>query len=303
MKTFGIALIACFIGFFSGGFFYEADVMWFEEGFLFGFMGIMACYGLYHLRTLSLHELFLQDNPGVGLIRLALWGAVAWCVFTLTFFGDPSIEGIWYLYYLVLSVGAIITFGIGGAETFKVRLRVDVYERKNFGAAMFIAAFIFSTGLIWGGAMWGDLGPDALEYAGVFELLESYEEGTWITPWFFIMGWIILFLTMKLWFMREKNISGEILRRERRFQDGKAAALYCVACALPITDSVAGNYYGLYDSFVSFSVIAFPVLAGEMLRPPAGKLERDPNEGWFYLGTGVVAVLLSPVISTVLGFR
>ena len=295
--------IAFFIGVCSGGYLWEEDIAWFEQGFSFGFMATLGVWGWLHRRTSSLHHLYLRNNPGIGLVRLSVWAAMAWCVFTIVFFGSVKIVHIWYIFYLVIGYGVIHAFGFLGARAFGMRLRVDVYERKNFGAAMFIAAFVLATGMIYGGSMWGESTPESLEYGGIFMILPSYDDGWWIIPLFFIMGWSILFATMKLWFFREKSISGSEIRSSHCHADGRAAALYCLACAIPITDAVSGDYYGLADSIIGFSAIALPVLAHEVFRPSSVEQERDPQEPWLYVGFGFAAMLLSPIVSTLLGFR
>ena len=303
MQFIGWIMIGCLVGLFTGAFFWEEDVMWFEQGFTFGLFGTLCVWGFFQTRVGRLHPLFRVNNPGIGLVRLSFWVAVAWCLFVLIFFADPTITGIWFVYYLVMAVTFIYVFGLKASELFGVRLRVDVYERKNMAAAWLIAAFVLATGLIAGGSMWGEATPESYEYGAFFEILPSYEDGTWISPWFFLMGWAILFATMKLWFLREKAVSGQGLRQDRRLADGKAAALYCIGCAIVIADAVAGTYYGLADSFIGFAVIALPVLAHETLRPASHEQPRDPQEPWFYLAFGLVGMFLSPIISTLLGFR
>lgn len=301
---FAIWLIgAAIVGVFSGLFLYEADIAWFEQGFAFGAMATMGLWGWSHSRTESLHPLYLKSNPGAGLVRLALWLGMLWCIFTIFVFGSVKIVNIWYIFYLVIGYGVIQVFGLRAAETFGVRLRIDVYERKNFPAAIFISSFVLATAMIYGGSMWGESEPESLEYGGIFMILPSYDDGWWIIPWFFLMGWAILFLTMKLWFLREKSISGKGIRRDRSLADARAAALYCLGCAIPLTDAVAGDYYGLGDSFIGFAVIALPVLAHEVLRPSSEEAERDPQEPWLYVGFGFAAMIISPILSTLLGFR
>ena len=292
------------VGFVTALFLYEADIAWFEEGFAFGAMATLGLWGWFYGRTRRLHPLYLQDNPGPGLVRLAVWLAMAWCVFTIVFFGSERIVHIWYGYYLIIGFGVIMAFGIRGAESFGVRLRVDVFERKNFGAAMFIAAFTLSTGLIYGGSMWGESEASSFEHAApFFEILPSYEEGGWIIALFFLLGWTVLFLTMKLWFWREDDVSGKKIRRDRKIADARAAALYCLGCAIPITDAVTGDYHGLEDSLIGFSAIALPVLAHELFRPRSGDVERDPQEPWLYVVVGLAAAVATPFISSTLGFR
>lgn len=296
-------MIASVVGFCSAWFFWEADVAWLEQGFAFGFLATLALWGWWHANPRRLHHLYLRDNPGPGLIRASFWAAMIWCVFTVFVFGSEKIVNVWYIFYLVMALGVIKVFGLHGAQSFGVRLRVDVYERKNFAAAIFIAAFVLATGMIFGGSMWGESSPESLEYGGIFMALPSYDDGWWIIPLFFLMGWSILFATMKLWFFREKSVTGSGIRRDRSVADARAAALYCLACAIPITDAVAGNYYGLADSIIGFSAIALPVLAHEVFRPSSPEHERDPQEPWYYVAFGFAAMLMSPVLSSLLGFR
>lgn len=285
-----------FVGWYIG-------LWWLEEGIVFVAMAVACFLGYRHVSTSKLHPMFLRGNPGIGLIRVAIWASILWCVFTLEYFGSERIVGIWYAYYLVIAAGAIMSFGLLGARSFGLRLRVDVYERKNFAAAIFIAAFVVATGMIIGGSMWGESEPEALEYGWVFEFLPSYEEAGWIIWLFFLMGWGILFATMKLWFYREKDISGERIRRGRSVEDARAAALYCLGCAIPITDAVSGDYHGLGDSLLGFSLIALPVLAHEVLRPSSQQNDREAVEPWTYVAAGLAAVAVAPFLSEFLGFR
>ncbi len=302
MKFAGWFVAALCGGFFSALFFWEADVAWLEQGFTFGFMFVIGVWGWWHTRVFRLHHLYRRDNPGIGLVQLSVWVAMAWCVFTIFMFGSERIVHIWYGFYLIIGYGAIMLFGMAATRKFGLRMRIDVFERKNFAAAIVIAAFMLSTGMIYGGSMWGESDAQSLEYGGFFEVLPSYDDGWWIIMWFFLMGWVILFATMKLWFARERT-SGEKIRRDRSIDDARAAGLYCLGCAIPITDAVAGDYHGLADSFISFGVIAFPVLAHEFFRPRSSDAERNPNEPWLYIVFGIVAIVMSRPISTILGFR
>lgn len=302
-KFYETLFLALFVGFGTGYVLWSAEVAWFEQGFVIGGAATMAWWGWRYLSTSSLHPIYLRDNPGPGMAKAAVWLGLGWCVFTIAVFGSERIFGIWYFFYLLIGLGAIYAFGVKGAETFGVRIRPDVYERKNVGAAMFISAFTLATGLIYGGSMWGESDEAALEYGAIFEVLPSYEDGWWIIMLFFAMGWGILFITMKLWFWREKSVSGSDIRRNREVADGRAAALYCLGCAIPLTDAVSGDYHGLEDSLISFGVIALPVLAAEVVRPPAPEADRDPSEPWVYILAGIAAIALSPIISTTLGFR
>ncbi len=283
---------------------WEMDLTYLEEGFVFGLMAAGAFTGWYHARSAKLHPLYLRDNAGPGVIRVAIWVSMIWIAFTLMAFGAARITLPWLIYYWIIGLGCTYVFGILGAKFLGFRLRVDAYERNNGAAALFIGAFILSTGLIYGGSVWGESTPESFEQpAAIFELLPSYEEGGWIIGLFFLLGWSILYFVMELWFARESNRGVAAIRRDRSVQDGKAAALYCLGCAIPLTSAVAGDYHGLYDSLISFSAIALPVLAGEVLRPATATEERDPQEPYIYLGVGIAAAIMSPLISSIIGFR
>lgn len=307
-KFFDWFVMALMVGVCSAFFLWYADVAWLEQGFTFGAAATMGLWGWKYTNSSNLHPLYLRDNPGPGLIRFAVWAGMLWCIFTIMVFGSERIVGVWHLFYLIIGFGAIQVFGVKGAETFGVRVRPDVFERKNWGAAMFIAAFVLSTGMIYGGSMWGEseqatLQADLEKYGGVFQTMPSYDDGWWIIMLFFLLGWSILFVTMKLWFLREKSVTGSGIRRDRLVEDGRAAALYCLGVAIPLTDAVSGDYYGIEDSLVGFSVIALPVMAHEFLRPPSAEAHRDPSEPWLYILIGIAATVLSPIISSTLGFR
>lgn len=305
--TAGWIMSGVFCGILAGAWFYEADIFWFEEGFTFGFLCIVALWGLWNSRIGSLHPLYWRGNHGIGLTRVAVWLSMLWCVFVLAFFGDETIRGIWTVFYLLMGYGAVKLFGQMAPARFGLRLRVDVYERRNMAAAWVIAGFTLATGMIAGGAMWGSVDDMALEYGWIFQFLPSYEDGWWITPWFFGMGWVILYITMWVWFRRERGESGEAfgasVRRVRNEADGRAAAVFCVACALPLTDAVAGDYHGFRDSLLGFAFVALPVLAHEVLRPRVASDGRNAVELWIYLALGTAAVILTPFLSAALGFR
>ncbi len=297
-----------FIGFMVGiGAIYagwELDLAWPEEAFVFGIMATGAFMGWFHTRWDSLHKLYLRDNPSPGIMRVAVFLSMGWITLTLLLFGSVRIQGIWYFYYWIIGLGCLYVFGVLGAQIIGLRLRVDAYERNNNAAGVFIGAFVLSTGLIYGGSVWGESNPESFQQpAPFFELLPSYEDGGWIIGLFFLLGWTILYFCMELWFARESSRGIKAIRRDRSLEDGKAAALYCLGCAIPLTTAVSGDYHGLYDSLLSFSAIALPVLAGEVLRPATSTEARDPQEPYIYLGIGIAAAIMSPLVSSIIGFR
>ncbi len=296
-------LVAGALAFFIVPFAWEADIAWAEESLAFCLMVSGAFMGWWGTRPGKLHSLYLQDNAGPGLIKAAVWISFFWIAFTLFFFGADRITLLWYWYYLLIGLGCVYVFGIYGTRWLGFEPRRHAYLNNNTGAGLVIAAFMLSTGLIYGGSVWGESEPESFEaFAGPFESLPSYEEGGWIIALFFLLGWIILFLVMKIWFLRNGDLKRRILRGYS-LDSAKAASLYCLGCAIPLTSAVAGDYHGLGDSLIGFSAIALPVLAGEIVRPLTASSVEAPRQPWLYLATGIAAAIASPIASTLLGFR
>lgn len=297
----GMAMVALFVGIVTAAIFYEADVFWQDTGFVFGVSIVVCFWGLRRSRVGRLHHLYLQGNAAIGMARLGVIGSVLWCGYVLFNHADPTITGIWTVLYAVMAFAAIKLFGQYGAERFGPRLRFDIYERKNLAAGTYVGAFTFSTGLIFGGAMWGSMEGDSLEYGWLFSLLPGYEDGWWITPWFFIMGWLILFFTMRYWFRREYGDFRTRVVRERNLEDARAASYFCIACAITIAYAVQGDYLGFWDSLIGFSVIALPILAHELLRPGSPDAHRRKGEGWIYIIMAIIGIIVAPWLGRLVG--
>ncbi len=297
----GLAMGAIFVGFFTAVIFYEADVFWPDTGLVFGAALVVCLWGLWRSQVTSLHVIYLHNNAAIGMARLGVIGSVLWCGYVLLFHADPTITGIWTVLYAAMAFAAIKLFGQYAAESFGPRLRVDAYERKNLAAGTWLGAFTFSTGLIFGGAMWGSMEGEALEYGWLFSFLPGYEDGWWITPWFFIMGWLILYLTMRFWFRRERTDFRTRVVRERNLEDARAASYFCIACAITIAYAVQGDYVGFRDSLVGFSVIALPILAHELLRPGSPDAHRRKGEGWIYIVMAIVGIITIPWLGRLVG--
>ncbi len=294
------SLIACI---FTVPFAWETDLAWIEESAAFTFMAVAALMGWYESHSRSLHGLYLKNNPAPGLVRAAVLIGTAWIAFTLFFFGSDRITFIWYFYYLIIGVGCIYLFGMMAMRSLGFDLRTLAYLRRNRGAALIISAFMLSTGLIYGGSVWGESEPESFEaFAGPFEVLPSYEEGGWIIALFFVLGWVILYAVMAIFFARHKDLKQRIIRGHDE-KVAEAVAFYCLGCAIPITSAVAGDYHGLADSLTGFSALALPVLAGEIVRPITSTSADESPQSWLYLATGLAAAIFSPIASSLLGFR
>jgi len=296
-----LAVMAMIFGVMSSILFYETDVFWQDTGFFFGLSLAVTLWGLWRSRVSGMHHLYLRDNAAIGAARLGVIGAVVWCGYVLLNHADPTITGIWTVLYVLMAMAAIKLFGQFAAEYFGPRLRVDIYERKNLAAGTVVGSFTFATGLIFGGAMWGDMEADALEYGWLFRLLPGYEDGWWITPWFFLMGWAILFFTMRFWFKREHIDARERIVRERNQADANAFACFCIACAITIAYAVQGDYTGFFESLAGFSIIALPILAHEIMRPANPRGQRQRGEGWIYIAMALIGIITIPWVGRLFG--
>lgn len=294
-------IVAIVVGFFSGVIFYEADVFWQDTGVFFGLCLVASVWGFFHSSTGGLHHLYWRTNPAIGAARLGVLGAMAWCIFVLVFFADPTITGIWTVLYFLMAYSGIKLFGQLFAERYGPRLRIDVYERKNLAAGTFIGSFTFATGLIMGGAMWGEMTPESLSYGWLFSGLPGYEDGWWITPWFFAMGWLVLVLVMWFWFRRERANFRQRVVQERAMPNARAASYFCVACGITIAYAVQGDYTGFFESLFGFSFIALPILAHEILRPRADSSTQRDGEGWIYIVMALAGLLIMPWLADLLG--
>lgn len=282
---------------------YEADLFWQDEGFVFGAAMVLSAWGLFRTSSLGLHDLYLRENAAIGMARLGVILGAVFCAYVLLFHADPTIVGIATWLYVLMAFASIKLFGQLGAEMFGPRLRVDVYERKNLAAGTFIGAFTLATGMIFAGAMWGDMEADSLEYGAFFEVLPGYVDGWWITPWFFLMGWVILVLSLLIWSWGEKGSLDARIVRDRRMEDAQSAAYYCIACAIIITYAVQGDYHGFWHSLFGFSFIALPVIAHGIMKPRSGEKKSRHVEGLTYIGLAVVSIILTPLFAGFLGFE
>lgn len=294
------APVAMFIAFFH----WYADILWHDTGFVYGLAILVALRGLTWSSQSRLHPLFLRGNAAIGAARLGVIISVLWSIYVLRFHADPTLVGYWAWMYFVMAFAATKFFGQNLAQRFGPRFWLDVYERGNLAAGIFFGTFTLATGLIYGGAMWGELVPGALEYGAMFEVLPGYDDGWWITPWFFLMGWIVLVAALYIWIRRERGDFFDRIVRDRSLTDAKAAGYFCIANGITITYAVHGNYYGFWDSLLGFSIVALPILAHEVLRPKqAGEsLSRD-LEGLTYIAMSLIGIFVVPWLSTLLGLR
>ena len=229
------------------------------EFMVFIIAGAAAIGGMKATSVNGLHALCLERNPGPGLVRLAVIAGLAWLGIVLEFFGDPSIVGIYVWFYLLLGYAVIKVFGQLGGRLYGVSMRVDVAERRNWAGAIFLAAFTFGTGLIFGGSLWGEADP-----------YSDYEGGWWIPMGFFLLGWSVMVVTLAIYMVREPGRFRTTVLQERDVGAAAGAASFTLGTAVLMTDAVAGDFFGWSAGLLDVAVAAGLLVAHEFLRTRTG---------------------------------
>lgn len=265
------------------------DAMSGDELFILVVSGVAGLVGMFIARVSSMPGLFTEGNPGIGLMRLAVAGAVAWTAFVIHFYGDPSIKGVYVVFYLVMAYGVTKVFGQVSAQVYGLRLRSDAYERKNPAVALFIATFTLATGIVFGGSLWGEADP-----------LSDAEGGWWIPLGFFFMGWIILVLATALYVWREPGRLRRSLCQERDTALAWSVGVYMLSTSTLILEGVAGDFWGWRHGILGMGTIVLMLAGHEILmavgraRPQSGVL-RVLERG-LYIALGVIVWLLNRII-------
>lgn len=234
-----------------------------------------------HLTT-ARHPILTRRASAEGTVRLGLLAAMAWIYYVLITYADPSVVGIYRLFYLVMGFAVLHLFGFGGAGRTGMRYAVDVLERNNLAAGLLAASFILATGLIFGGSLWGEADPDG-----------EGEGGWWIPMGFFLAGWISLCIATWLYRLRE---TGGTVRRMRQVRDPRETlgfALYLLSTGWILMESVSGDFHGWRSGLLPVGAIAAMLIVHEL----AGlALNRNANarpkamslvEAVFYIATTI----------------
>ncbi|MDQ1256462.1 MAG: hypothetical protein QG656_1058 [Candidatus Hydrogenedentes bacterium] len=260
-----------------------------DEVFVFILSGVAGVVGAFLTRVSSLPSPYTRRNAGIGLMRLAVLAAIAWTWFVIQFFGDPSIQGVYVWFYLVMAYGVTKMFGQVGAQMYGVSLRSDAYERRNLAAALFIAAFTLATGIVFGGSIWGEADP-----------LTDAEGGWWIPFGFFLMGWFTLVIATAVYLWREPGRFRTTVCQERDRTVAWSAAAYVVSSATLLLQGVAGDFWGWRHGMLGMGTIALMLIGHEVIMFLGG---RGPEKGLLraverslYLALAVIVWVLSGVI-------
>jgi hypothetical protein len=217
---------------------------------------IVSLITCFHTRTGSLHKHFVENNPGIGLLRLSVFTSMVWIVLVINIWADPSIRGFYVVFYLVIGYSVVKTFGQQVMHLMGISLRGLVFEGKNFAASLVISAFTLATGLIYGGSLWGEADPSGDD-----------QGGWWIVMGFFLLGWIFLLLSSFIYLTRESSSFLADIKHDRKTKDAATFAAYILSTAVVLTDAVAGDFQGWSQGLLSFFTIAGMLLVHEILHP------------------------------------
>lgn len=246
---------------------------------------VLVAVGVGVNRTGPLHRLYFHGNPGPGIVRLGVILAMGWILYVLLNHADPSVTGVYVVFYLVMGFAVVKMLGQTVPRAWGLRTRVDVAERRNVPAALLVAAFTLATGLIFGGSLWGEADP-----------VGDDEGGWWIPLGFFLLGWTCLVVAFNLFLRREQGRLARRIRRERSLEDARASALFLLAAAVTLTDAVAGDFWGWRHGLLTFGVLAGLLLVHELFsalaRPSGPGGEAGAPEGRRMV-EGVVYLLLA----------
>ena len=236
-----------------------------SEIFVFVLSLVAGAVGVVVNRTGELHPLYFRDNPGPGLVRLGVLLAMAWIGYVIWRHSDPSVTGIYVWFYFAMGFAAVKLFGQTTAAAYGARMRIDVGERRNLAAALLVAAFTLATGLIFGGSLWGEADPTG-----------EGEGGWWIPVTFFLLGWVVLLAAFRLFLTRESQPLKVTIQRERDLADARVASFFLLSSAVPLTDAVAGDFWGWSHALLTFGVLAGMLLVREAF---AARRSADPGTG------------------------
>jgi hypothetical protein len=191
------------------------------------------------------HRLFRRENPAAALPVLSMAASLGWLGFVLRFYADPSVVGVYVFFYLAIGLAIVAVAGFLTPNIYGIRLSVDVYQRRNMAAAVIISAFAFSTGMIFGGSLWGEADP-----------VGDDEGGWWIPLGFFLAGWTVLLLAAAIYIRGEAKSLRVRIVQDRSMADARAAASYLIGVGVIVTEAVAGDFWGWSQGLLGLLVIA-----------------------------------------------
>ena len=248
-----------------------------DEWIIFIGSGVAALAGHWVTGTWRLHPLVFRGNPQPGLIQVALALAMAFVAYVLWRFADPSVTGIYVAFYLLLGYALILWTSrlLGGA--LGARFRVDVVERRNPAAGLFLAMLTVAVGVVYGSCLWGEADP-----------YSDDEGGWWIPLGFYVMGIVVFGVAMVAYARREAGGLRRALVSDRDVAAGRAAGTYALSVAWVVSGAVAGDFFGWAHGGAAVGQVVVLLVAHELFRLLGGRLLGGNRlvESAFYLITG-----------------
>lgn len=214
--------------------------------------GFGAVVLVFRLIFSNKDPLYLRNYAAEGYVRLSILFSICWIIYVLYRHADPSVVGIYRLFYIVLGLGVLQYFGIFGSRVTGMRRNIDVLERNNEAAGMIVGAFTLATGMIVGCSNWGEADPSG-----------DGEGGWWIPMGFFLAAWICLHIAARLYRKRE---TGGVIRRMRQIRDPQQAlgfSLYLLSSGWILAESVAGDFYGWKQGLTAVGAIGGMLIVHE----------------------------------------
>lgn len=267
-----------------------------DEAFVLLISLVVGAASAFTLSSSRLHQLFTRRNPGIGLHRAAVVGTLGWAAYVMAFHGDESIQGIYVVFYLALGYAAVKLFGqILGPGILGLSVRRDVFVRGNLPIAVFTATLALTTGVLFGGSLWGEADP-----------LSDDEGGWWIPVGFFLVGWSLLITVAALYAWRGGRFHAQ-LRREHDMRTARTGAVFLLSTGALILQGVAGDFWGWAEGLLSLGTIALMLIGHELLagrgaagepaqrRGPVGP--REFLEHCLFLGLAALCWWLNGMIS------
>lgn len=250
---------------------------------LFGSVAL-ALIGVGKNSVGMLHPLYLRRNPAPGVIRLSVIASMLWIGYVLANHADPSVTGVYVFFYFVMGYAAVKIFGQSMAAIFGASTRIDAGERRNVAAAVVTAGLTLSTGMIFGGSLWGEADP-----------VGEGEGGWWIPVTFFLLGWGSLMIVFALYLRRDKGRFSHQLRRERSLPAARAAAAFLISSAVPLTEAVSGDFWGWRHGLSTFGILAALLIAHEIFASWSGEPGAESSLTARRIGETLIYFLMGAV--------
>lgn len=201
------------------------------------------------------HRFYFRNNPAAALPLLAIAAAMAWTTYVLRYQADPSVVGVYQLFYWLMGLAVVLGPGFWATYLYGIRTSIDVHQRRNLAAGVVVGAFALATGLIFGGSNWGEADPTS-----------DGEGGWWIPFGFFLAGWTALLVVIGFYLRGERSSLRQRIVQDRNMGDARAAASYLLGNALVITHAVAGDFWGWIDGLLGVAAVALLAITHELCR-------------------------------------